>query len=242
MDTNTSKNKDLYADMWKAKKLKSHTFWITWSKYKDLIPKKGGRLLDIGCGMRPRIPVKGSHFFDISTSSFEVLRAHGGICQQGDVVDMPYKNETFDFVNASELLEHIKEDEKAFSEVFRILKKGGCFGFSVPMGMKYWSKFDDMVHHARRYEAQELLDKMQKAGFELRYFYSNKPSKSKVYKNLAALILKYAPGIGLWVEENITLPIAEKFQKNSGREWHTDGFVEKLQDASGVIAICQKPK
>lgn len=240
MDKKAVENKDLYKDLWRTKKLKSHTFWITWSKYKDLVPEKGGKLLDIGCGMRPRIPVKGSYFFDISKSSFGVLEANGGICTQGDVIDMPYDKDFFDFINAAELMEHIEDDEKAFSEVYRILKKGGYFGFSVPMGMKYWTKFDDMVHHARRYEAQELYDKLEKAGFKIKFFYSNKPSTSSLYKTLAAFVLKYIPRIGLFIEEHITLPIAEKIQRNSGREWYTDKFVKRLKDAGGCIVIVQK--
>jgi SAM-dependent methyltransferase len=241
MDKNAAVNEELYKDLWKTKKLKSHTFWVTWQKFKEIIPAKKAMLLDIGCGMRPRIPVKGSHFLDISESGLAVLRAHGGICTLGDATDMPYKSGTFDLVNAAELLEHIKSDEKVFADVYRILKPGGYFAYSVPMGMKYWSSFDDTVHHVRRYEGEELEKKMRKAGFVLRWFYINSPSNFKLYRSFAAWMLKTFPHFSVWLEENIMLPVGEFLQRNNSKSWHTDGFVEKLRGTSGVIVICQKP-
>lgn len=237
---NTLKNRKLYDNLWRTNKLKSHAFWASWSKYKKLIPKKDPKLLDIGCGIRPRVPVKGSYFLDLSKSALEILEAHGGICTCGDATSLPYESDFFDLVNASELLEHIQEDEQAISEVARVLKKRGYFTLSVPLQMKYWTRFDEKVNHARRYEPKELYDKVGKGGFSVKSFYINNPSKSPLFKNFAALVLSTMPHLGLFVEEHITLPIAERVQRARKQIWHKDGFLEKLKDASGVIVICQK--
>jgi SAM-dependent methyltransferase len=236
----TLKNKKLYSRLWRTNKPKSHTFWASWNKYKELIPKKDPKLLDIGCGIRPRIPIKGSYFLDLSNSALEILEANGGICNCGDATSLPYGDQFFDLVNASELLEHIDEDEKAISEVARVLKKRGHFTLSVPLQMRYWTHFDKKVNHVRRYEPKELYDKIKNGGFNVRSFYINNPSKSPLFKNLAAFILSAFPHLGLFVEEHITLPIAEGVQRARKRMWHKDGFLEKLEDASGVIVICQK--
>ena len=43
----------------------------------------------------------------------------------GDALSLPYADETFDCVIASEILEHIPEDDAAIAELVRVLKVGG---------------------------------------------------------------------------------------------------------------------
>jgi ubiquinone/menaquinone biosynthesis C-methylase UbiE len=234
------KNKKLYTKIWKTKKLKSHKFWVTWDKFKELIPKSNPKLLDIGCGVRPRLPVKNSYFLDLSESALKVLEEYGGICHCGDAAALPYKSNFFDFVNASELLEHIEKDEKVFSEVNRVLKPKAYFSFSVPLHMRHWTKFDDLVQHVRRYEADELQRKMNDSGFKMKCFYLNGPTTSRFYKNVCALMLSTFPNLSFFIEEHILMPITEKLQRSSRRKWHTESFKSKLDNTGGVIVICQK--
>ena len=46
---------------------------------------------------------------------------------QGTVYDMPYETESVDFVFSSFVFMHLSDPQKALSEVFRVLKKGGMF-------------------------------------------------------------------------------------------------------------------
>jgi ubiquinone/menaquinone biosynthesis C-methylase UbiE len=237
---NLHNNKKIYSRFWKAKKVKECSFWFTWEKFKALIPKRGSKLLDVGCGIRPRIPIRGSYFLDLSKSALKTLSSLGGICTCADATNMPYDDNFFDFVNASELLEHIDDDKKVLSEVYRVLKPSGHFSFSVPMGMKFWTKFDDAVYHVRRYESHELHKKVIDSNFKIKSYYINKPSKSQVYKNAAAFVFTKFPKLALLIEENINLHISKWFQRLRKQAWYTDRFVERLKDACGVICICQK--
>ena len=45
---------------------------------------------------------------------------------------MPYADQTFDCVIASEILEHIAQDDVAIAELIRVLKVGGALAVSVP--------------------------------------------------------------------------------------------------------------
>jgi len=238
--TNTSKNKKLYTKIWKVKKIKSHKFWSTWTEFRKIIPRQKSNLLDIGCGIRPRIPVKNSYFVDLSESALNILEKYGGHCYCGDAKNLPYKSGFFDFINASEVLEHIKQDELVIREIKRVLKPNGYFSFSVPMNMKYWSKFDDIVNHMRRYSPEELYNKINNNGLKIQSYCMNEPTKSKVYKNIASVVLKKFPKLAVFIEEYITLPISERIQKINDRKWLCDKFIENLTNASGVIIICQK--
>lgn len=50
----------------------------------------------------------------------------------GDVLQMPYDDQTFDCVIASEILEHIPQDGAAIQELIRVLKAGGTLAVTVP--------------------------------------------------------------------------------------------------------------
>ncbi len=49
-----------------------------------------------------------------------------------DFQKLAFSDEHFDYVIATDVFEHIREDEKAFSEVYRVLKKNGTFILTVP--------------------------------------------------------------------------------------------------------------
>ncbi len=52
--------------------------------------------------------------------------------QKGDAEHLPFDNETFDFVNLSEVIEHVESPERSLSELKRVLKPGGFAYVSVP--------------------------------------------------------------------------------------------------------------
>ena len=45
--------------------------------------------------------------------------------------NIPYDDDTFDVVIADSVIEHVKDVEKVFKEIYRVLKKSGCFYFST---------------------------------------------------------------------------------------------------------------
>ena len=53
----------------------------------------------------------------------------------GDARRMPFEDASFDRVIASEVLEHIVDDETAMAEIARVTKPGGLVAVTVP---RYW--------------------------------------------------------------------------------------------------------
>jgi SAM-dependent methyltransferase len=51
---------------------------------------------------------------------------------QADITDMPFEDEAFDMVICSHVLEHVPDDRKAISELFRSLRRGGKAILQVP--------------------------------------------------------------------------------------------------------------
>lgn len=73
-----------------------------------------------------------------------------------DITRLPYRGNSFDFVGALDVLEHIENDELAVSEISRILKKNGLVVLSVPNRMKFYTYQDQLIGHYRRYEIEQL--------------------------------------------------------------------------------------
>jgi SAM-dependent methyltransferase len=92
----------------------------------------------------------------------------------GDALSLPYPDDTFDCVIASEILEHIPEDDAAIRELIRVLKVGGTLAVSVPRWFPEqvcWLLSDEYHSneggHVRIYRASDLRDKILKGGLRL---------------------------------------------------------------------------
>lgn len=89
----------------------------------------------------------------------------------GDITRLPYRDNSFDFISVLDVLEHIKEDIKAVSEINRIVKKGGIVVITVPHRTKYYTYQDKLIGHYRRYEIEDIINLFQGFDFKLiRYF------------------------------------------------------------------------
>jgi ubiquinone/menaquinone biosynthesis C-methylase UbiE len=89
----------------------------------------------------------------------------------GDALALPYSDNTFDCVIASEILEHIPDDATAIAELVRVLKPGGALAVTVPRWLpeRICWLLSDEYHaneggHIRIYKADELRKKLTSAG------------------------------------------------------------------------------
>lgn len=62
---------------------------------------------------------------------------------KADILDLPFEDESFDVVFCNHVLEHIIDDRKAMSELFRVMKKGGWGIFQVPMKSSLEKTYED---------------------------------------------------------------------------------------------------
>jgi SAM-dependent methyltransferase len=92
----------------------------------------------------------------------------------GDALKLPYADATFDCVIASEILEHVPEDDAAIAELIRVLKVGGTLAVSVPRWLPErvcWLLSEEYHSneggHVRIYQADKLRGKIASAGMDL---------------------------------------------------------------------------
>jgi SAM-dependent methyltransferase len=159
-------NREFYDALWSQAHLERPDRFNTWPLISGLVPEAPARL-EIGPGLRPRLPIPGTHFLDISAPAIERLNARGGSAVPGEITALPYRDGEFDLVCAFDVIEHAEDDQQAFRELSRVLQDGATLVFSVPLHEKFWTGFDDWVGHARRYEPAALLARIEGSGLTL---------------------------------------------------------------------------
>lgn len=77
---------------------------------------------------------------------------------QGSILELPFEDGSYDLVCAFDVIEHVKDDGKAVSELKRVCKSDGWVVVSVPAFMFLWSHHDVINHHYRRYTMSMLQE------------------------------------------------------------------------------------
>ncbi len=159
--------------------------------YARLGVRAGDRLLDLGCGF-------GRHAYQAARLGAEVVAFDAGADEvrkvldtfgamvvdgeldldtarvgsvQGNALALPFENGTFDRVIASEVLEHIPDDELAMAELARVLRPGGTMAVTVPRcGPEFvnWALSDEYHNvpggHVRIYRHSQLRGRLESTG------------------------------------------------------------------------------
>lgn len=142
---------DHYDDLLTGRKWWSRIYWrLIWNEDANLLAQKvldfipddfQGRLLDVPVGTaiftsEKYLRMKGARVVGLDYSdemiAIAALRKETeGIAnlslRQGDVGDLPYPNESFDCILSMNGFQAFPDKEKAFAEIFRVLKPGGFF-------------------------------------------------------------------------------------------------------------------
>jgi SAM-dependent methyltransferase len=74
---------------------------------------------------------------------------------------------SFDTITLINVLEHTADDGAALRRAFQLLQPGGRIVIFVPAGRELFGALDRGVGHQRRYDRDELVEKLRGAGFEL---------------------------------------------------------------------------
>ncbi len=133
------------------------------------------RVLDVGTGtganLRLLRQLKVSNVAGLDSNELAIqycLTKGLGDVRRGDICAMPFEDGSFDFVLATDVIEHVDSDSAALRELVRVLRDDGTALLAVPAFPSLWGLQDVVAHHKRRYRMKPLLQKMRAAGLEPR--------------------------------------------------------------------------
>lgn len=129
---------------------------------------------------------------------------------KADIQDLPFEDNSFDVIFCNHVLEHVADDKRALSELYRVMKPGGWGIFQVPIRYQLDKTFEDSTitdkkeriekfgqyDHVRVY-GMDYYDTLKSSGFEVeKVNLSNKLSDEEI-KRFA-------------LEKNEILPVVRK--------------------------------
>ena len=100
---------------------------------------------------------------------------------KADICNLPFNDNSYDYILCNHVLEHIYDDEKAMKEIFRVLNKNGIAILQVPIDIKsnltqdgrdiddkeVRSKLFGQYDHLRMY-GLDYFKKLKKVGFNVK--------------------------------------------------------------------------
>ena len=229
-------NRGFYEPLWADARLVSPERFNTWPLVRELAAVSPRRL-EIAPGLRPRLPLQGTCFVDLSATALRKLRRHGADAVHGMIGALPCADAQFDLVCAFDILEHVADDETALAELARVAAPGATLLLSVPLHAAAWTPFDDFVGHCRRYEPDDITARLARHGFRIERsaIYGMQPKSSRLLE-LGQWYLTHQRERAMWWYNRVFMPIAVRLQKPL--QWR-DG----LGDTAGVdevLLVCRK--
>jgi SAM-dependent methyltransferase len=135
---------------------------------KNLESENTELILEVGSGISPvMMKSRDIIYSDLSFSAIQLLKhSYGkGYYVVADGIGLPFKSGVFSHAISSEVLEHLSDDRRAIKEIARVMKPSGHFIVTFPHRKFYFAIDDRFVGHFRRYEINEMTDRLKDAGF-----------------------------------------------------------------------------
>jgi SAM-dependent methyltransferase len=229
-------NRRFYDALWRDAWLVEPKRFNTWPLARSLAAR-ARRRLEVAPGLRPRLPIEGTQFVDISAPALARLRASGASAVLGLVTSIPFPDGAFELVCALDIVEHVEDEDGALAELSRVAAPGAALLLSVPLHPSRWNAFDELVGHHRRYEPQRLLDKLAEHGFsvERSAAYGMQPRSSRLL-DLGVWFLVHRREKAMWWYNRVLVPLGLRFQ----RKLAFGSGMMACERVDEILLICRK--
>lgn len=229
-------NRSFYDPLWSDASLVGPERFNTWPLLHPLAAA-APRRLEVGPGLRPRLPLEGTHFVDASAPAIDTLSRHGARAQRALVCALPHADAAFDLVCALDIIEHVDDDDAALAEIARVCAPGACLVVSVPLHAALWTAFDDFVGHRRRYEPEALAAKLGAHGFAIERsgVYGMQPESTRLL-GWGLWFLEHHRRWAMWWYNRVFFPLGLRAQKPLQL---VGGLVVPAR-ADELILVCRK--
>jgi SAM-dependent methyltransferase len=230
------KNRSYYDMLWSGARLVEPQRFNTWPLVQSLLPT-APRRLEVAPGLRPRLPMEGTQFVDISAPAVVKLRDRGAQVVVGKVSRLPFADNAFDLVCVFDIIEHVDDDDGALSEVSRTTKPGGVILMSVPLHAALWTPFDDFVGHKRRYDPPQLMSKLAQHRFtvERSAVFGMQPRSSRLV-DFGMWWLMHDRERAMWWYNRVIMQLGLTFQKRLKLE---PGMLA-MDHVDEILLVCRK--
>jgi ubiquinone/menaquinone biosynthesis C-methylase UbiE len=229
----------------------SHALWRANEAYELEKSVFHPPVLDLGCGFGEFTGVFfGSQIkMGIDISKKESLQAikTGKYKEtlEADARHLPFPKNSFNTVISISTLEHIKKVEKVIPEVYRVLRKGGFFLFTVPTAeisnhLLFPRLFNWAFKHESMFPAETWKKMVIETGFEIQIVRGTISSRAvKVFELFLPLALPTQFSKALLGRR---LAISPQWRVNILSRWFKPLIGRRDSSESNILIIARKPK
>ena len=232
----TETNRRFYDGLWSDAALVEPSRFNTWPLVTALC-ERATRRLEVAPGLRPRLPLQGTAFLDLSAPALRTLHSRGGRAAHGSINALPFADRTFDLVCAFDIVEHVEDDDGALAELARVAAPEATLLLSVPLHPQAWNAFDEYVGHCRRYEPEALTEKLARHGFAIeRSAVYGMQAKSSRLLDLGMWFLRRHRATAMRWYNRVFMPIGLRMQKPL--RW-VDGMID-TRSVDEALLVCRR--
>lgn len=157
----------------RVSRLSRYNAWL----WEQVAPYTGRRILEVGAGLgtMTRFLLGRELVLATETDSQHLNRLQAAFADRPNVVVRPFDLNGHlpewlaayhpDTVLCCNVLEHIENDEAALAHFSQLLPSGGRVVLIVPAVTRLYGEIDKAIHHYRRYDKNEIVAKLERAGF-----------------------------------------------------------------------------
>jgi len=231
-------NRQFYDPLWARSRLVSPERFNTWPLVRSLLATSPSRL-EVAPGLNPRLPIAGTRFVDMSEAAVAKLVEGGADATVGLVGHLPYPDSAFDLIGAFDILEHVDDDDEALSELSRVAGPQATLLLSAPLHASRWTRFDELVGHARRYRPDELLTRLARSCWSVEQsgVYGMQPQSSRLL-DFVVWSFEHRRHGAIWWYSRVILPLGALFQRRL--ELHP-GMID-VENVDEVLLVCRRSR
>lgn len=196
---------NLYDDLWSKNWQNVQKVGpLTYTRYRLMLNElpptipEGTRIIDVGCGNGTFLGILKEKYPNVVLCGVEYSQQARQVANKnlqeiiliGDIVEIAPQlaKDPYDIVICSEVLEHVEDPLLSLKAITSLLKPDGLGIFTVPGGMRYWSKQDEVAGHYRRFEYDEFANLIQDSGLRVERHYGWGTSFARIYDQMVSWI------------------------------------------------------
>ncbi len=129
------------------------------------------KILEVGCGTGGNLPLLAGYGKVYGLEPEDTARRYAQQKSKGTILagslpdEIPFKDQSFDLIVLTDVLEHVVDDGLSLQRLYPLLKNGGYILITVPAFPSLWSQHDESHHHKRRYTLPVLRSLLLHSGY-----------------------------------------------------------------------------
>jgi ubiquinone/menaquinone biosynthesis C-methylase UbiE len=126
------------------------------------------KILDIGCGSGEFLNYLSRYGVNVLGVDNHIINSNSKIIN-ANIINLPFDSNSAKLITLLDVLEHIKDEQKALTEIHRVLSEDGVLLATVPAYQFLYGPHDIKNFHYKRYSKKKIKNLFLNNGFNVEF-------------------------------------------------------------------------